>query len=270
MDIREYIQSGIIESYVLRLTTAQENAEVEQMAVEHNEVKQAILDFELQLEKQANEDVLQAPAFVKRNIESVLSAEFASAAVKQIPSYSNEGAIVRQLSSLKYIAAAAIILLVISTGLNFYFYSSFKSSNERYQALFNERNTLQANNASYKTQLNEMNESLQMVGDSDIVNITMKGVKGKEDNMATVFWNKRTKEVFLMANKMKTVPAGKQFQLWAIVDGKPVDAGMVGYNCVGLCKMKVIERAQAFAITLEKEGGSAAPTLTQMYVMGKT
>jgi anti-sigma-K factor RskA len=67
---------------------------------------------------------------------------------------------------------------------------------------------------------------------------------------------------------MDKIPPGKQYQLWAIVDGKPVDAGMVG-DCEGLCKMKVINRAEAFAITLEKEGGSSAPTLTAMYVMGK-
>ena len=33
-------------------------------------------------------------------------------------------------------------------------------------------------------------------------------------------------------------------------------------------KMKNIPKAQAFAITLEKAGGSAAPTLEQLFVMG--
>jgi anti-sigma-K factor RskA len=32
--------------------------------------------------------------------------------------------------------------------------------------------------------------------------------------------------------------------------------------------MKDIGQAQAFAITLEPAGGSASPTLNQMYVMG--
>ena len=67
---------------------------------------------------------------------------------------------------------------------------------------------------------------------------------------------------------MQQVPSGKQYQLWAIVDGKPVDAGLIT-DCIGLCKMKRIDRAQAFAITLEKAGGSPTPTLTEMYVFGK-
>ncbi len=48
-----------------------------------------------------------------------------------------------------------------------------------------------------------------------------------------------------------------QYQLWAIVDNQPVDAGMLemdkGHMMV---KMKNIPRAQLFAITLEQEGGS--------------
>jgi anti-sigma-K factor RskA len=33
--------------------------------------------------------------------------------------------------------------------------------------------------------------------------------------------------------------------------------------------MNPITSAQAFAVTLEKEGGSPSPTMDQMYVMGK-
>jgi anti-sigma-K factor RskA len=36
-----------------------------------------------------------------------------------------------------------------------------------------------------------------------------------------------------------------------------------------LIPMKNIPKAEAFAITLEKAGGSPTPTLTAMYVMGK-
>jgi hypothetical protein len=37
----------------------------------------------------------------------------------------------------------------------------------------------------------------------------------------------------------------------------------------GIINMKNIPRAQAFAITLEKKGGSATPNLAMMYVMGR-
>jgi hypothetical protein len=35
-------------------------------------------------------------------------------------------------------------------------------------------------------------------------------------------------------------------------------------------KMKTFGSADAFAITLEKSGGSPAPTMSELYVLGKT
>ena len=270
MDIRNYIESGVIESYVLGLASADEVAEVQMMAAEHSEIKTAILDFEMLFENNMNKNVIHPPAFIKTNIENVLSPEFSSAVVRNISNTQIDSVNVRNISSVKYLAAASVILLLISTGLNLYFYSAFKKSSTQYEALLSEKNTLQANNASYKSQLNQMNQSFDLIQDSNMVNISMKGVKGKENNIATVFWNSHTKDVYLMSDKMLKAPQGKQYQLWAIVDGKPVDAGMVSYDCSGFCRMnKKIDHAQAFAITLEKEGGSAAPTMQQMYVFGK-
>jgi hypothetical protein len=55
-----------------------------------------------------------------------------------------------------------------------------------------------------------------------------------------------------------------------MVDGKPVDAGVFEMKeGPGMMKMKNIPRAEAFAITLEKKGGSQAPSLDKLYVMGK-
>jgi hypothetical protein len=36
-----------------------------------------------------------------------------------------------------------------------------------------------------------------------------------------------------------------------------------------LQRMKITPKAQAFAVTLEKKGGVTAPTMTEMYVIGK-
>ncbi len=256
MDIKAYIQSGIIEQYVLGLASAEEIAEVEQLRKEYSELNEAIADFENNLEEYLLANAVQPPSFIKSSLEKQL---FGEPATKEIAV--EHAAPVYNLGLWKYLAAACIILLVLSTALNFYFYTGYKNSKQQYQALLIERNTLQANNASYK-------QSLQMFEDTSMVRVIMKGMPGKEQNTATVLWNKNSKDVYINTNSMQQTPTGKQYQLWAIVDGKPVDAGMIN-NCTGLCKMKKIDHAEAFAITLEKEGGSAAPTMSALYVMGK-
>ena len=82
--------------------------------------------------------------------------------------------------------------------------------------------------------------------------------------------NKKSKEVFIELHKLPKPETGKQYQLWAIVDGKPVDAGMITMTegDTSLHRMKDFESAQAFAITLEKEGGVPSPTLSELYVLG--
>jgi anti-sigma-K factor RskA len=120
----------------------------------------------------------------------------------------------------------------------------------------------------YKARFLETNESIGLMSNPAMAQVKMPGVPGKEASLATIYWNTQTKDVYLLQNKLPAAPAGKQYQLWAIVDGKPVDAGMLD-NCTGLCKMKNIPAAQAFAVTLEKQGGSPAPTLSDLFVMGK-
>jgi anti-sigma-K factor RskA len=88
--------------------------------------------------------------------------------------------------------------------------------------------------------------------------------------LVTVYWNTDSKDVYLLINNLPKPQSDKQYQLWAIVDGKPVDAGIFDIiEGAPFIKLKNIARADAFAITLEKRGGSETPSMDAMYVMGK-
>jgi anti-sigma-K factor RskA len=266
MDIKEYIQSGIIEQYVLGLATNEEVAELEQLRFEYPELGNAISEFEQTLEMHIRANTIEPPSHLKSLIEKELFREpDTSTGVVNEPTYKEhlQQAPIYNIGPWRYIAAACIVLLIASTALNFYFYSGYKRSEDQYEALLIERNTLQANNASFK-------QSFQMMMlDTTMRHIQMTALPGKENNYAMVVWDPHSKDVYIYAGGMQQTPEGKQYQLWAIVDGKPVNAGLIRNDCVGLCKIGSIDHAQAFAITLENEGGSATPTLTAMYVMGK-
>lgn len=260
MDIRAYIESGVIESYVLGMADSQEAAELEQMCNQYPEVKKAMDAFEASLEKQALSSALRPEPRVKENILDALPDEFTGEEARP--------AKVVSFNRARYIAAASIVLLVASAALNYYYYNQYKSKDAAYQALVTEKNSLIVDNQQTRTRLLDISGSMQMMSDPAVIKVSMAGVAGKENNLATVFWDSRSKDVYLLPNKLADAPAGHQYQLWAIVDGKPVDAGMMD-ACTGLCKMKNIPAASAFAITLEKKGGSEVPTMDQMYVLGK-
>ncbi|HEX8277849.1 MAG TPA: hypothetical protein VF540_04110, partial [Segetibacter sp.] len=75
MDIQAYIQSGIIESYVLGLTNAEETAEVEKLRVQYVEVEQAINEFSIAVEEKAFENAITPPPDVKSKIIAAIKKE---------------------------------------------------------------------------------------------------------------------------------------------------------------------------------------------------
>lgn len=69
-------------------------------------------------------------------------------------------------------------------------------------------------------------------------------------------------------------PAGRDYQLWVIRDGQPVDAGIFNPAADGRAVALVkavpdIDHINAFAVTLEPKGGVPQPT-GQMYLLGQT
>jgi anti-sigma-K factor RskA len=271
VDTKAYIESGIIESYVLGLTSEQETVEVALLCNRHPEIKQAVDAFEASLEKAAFENAVTPSSDIRSKLMAELEEEFLEEkdddkTAPVVPISSNENYSSPSVKRWQYMAAASILLFIISAAFNFYYYNNYQTTNDNYQALLIEKSTLQASNNIYQTKANDLSESMKLMSDSAMKVVKMKGVKSTND-LATIYWDTKTKDVYLLQNSLPETASDKQYQLWAIVDGKPVDAGVID-NCTGLCKMKNIPSAQAFAITLEKKGGSPAPTLTAMYVMG--
>jgi anti-sigma-K factor RskA len=88
---------------------------------------------------------------------------------------------------------------------------------------------------------------------------------------ATVYWSKEKGDAYLTANSLPMPPTGMQYQMWVIQDGKPVSMGTLPNEIVDNTSMQKlamnVKAGQAFAISLEKEGGN--PTPTTVYVLGK-
>ena len=272
MDIKAYIESGIIESYVLGLADPEEAAELEMLCTQYPAVQEAVDNFAASIEQQLMHNAIPPPPEIRSRLMQQLSPEFREETRHETPVISIaedfEPPAQPIKKTWKYIAAAAVVLLIASSALNLYLYNNYNSTASKYEALLAERNSLQASNDVFKTRLSGMENSLRIMQSPDVQKITLAGVAGREDYQAMVYWDKKSHEVYLLPAAMASLPENSQYQLWAIVDGVPVDAGLVD-ACDGLCKMKSIPSAQAFAITIEKKGGSVSPTLSAMVVMGK-
>jgi anti-sigma-K factor RskA len=263
VNVAEYISSGIIESYVLGLADAQEAAELEQMRATHPEVAAAITAFEESLEAHARANAIAPPDALKPKLMAAVQSEAAAPVVPVVPA--KQPAKTISIRTWRLAAAASVILLIGSMVMNAYFANRISNMGK-------EQNELLAKNEELQQRAAATEDVAKMMADSAMLKIVMKNVPSQAAMMATVLWDSRNKDVYLFCNNMPVPAADKQYQLWAIVDGKPVDAGVLEMTKDGLraVKMKNIPRAQAFAITLEKRGGSPTPNLEAMQVMGNT
>lgn len=292
MNIQEYISSGIVESYVLGIADVAERAEFERMCAAHPEVLAAREAFEIALEEQTRSKTLRPSANIKSKIFSTIEMEgtadkpafsgggsgtspfsFERDSLQNDPEFSK--AKVRTISNKnwqQYIAVAAVILLLCSTALNFYFFNRYKEYNERYQTLVASQSELASHNEVLQTRLLDYEKAVEMMKDPGMAIVKMPAQPSSPDpsSATTVYWDTVTRDVYLAINKLPAPSDDQQYQLWAMVDGKPVDAGVIEMKeGAGMIKMKNIPRAQAFAITLERKGGSPTPSLDKLYVMGK-
>jgi anti-sigma-K factor RskA len=300
VNVREYISSGIVESYVLGLADEAERAEFESMCAVHEEVRAARNAFELALEQQATVGSVLPPQHIKARFMSEIAAHSSnplSATNTAGTVITSDGPVRRDtpqtpltpLAPLtpvtpwatvttnywsKYLAAASVVLLIGSTVLNFYLFKQYQEYSERYSGLLASQTELANNNKALQTSIDTYRNTIARLKDPEMSVIRMAGSNvpnnGSPDprSVATIYWNKHNSEVYLLVNNLPAPTAGKQYQLWAIVGGKPVSAGVFNMDQPDIAqKMISIPAAEAFAVTLEKQGGNPVPQ-GAMYVLG--
>ncbi|MGJ1192191.1 MULTISPECIES: anti-sigma factor [Sphingobacterium] len=160
-------------------------------------------------------------------------------------------------------AIAASVLLALSAGANLFFYLQQQQDRQMLAQTDTQLNSKQ-------TTLAVLQDKWALIQNPAIKTISLKGVETKPDLHALVYWDQHSKAVYLSLDHMPVPPKGKQYQLWAMVDGQPVSVGVfpVAARNQMASKMLDVAKAQAFVITLEDEGGKPSPTLTELCVMG--
>ncbi|MFT3826770.1 MAG: anti-sigma factor [Chitinophagaceae bacterium] len=265
-NLQEYINSGIVESYVLGLTDEDENAEFEQLSRLHPEIVAARIAFEEKIEDLNRKNAVQAPPIVSMPkyltlISSRGSGNLAPAKFSTMVNNGNVTPVRSTGNGGRILAIAAILLLAACLVFMYTQMSSLKTTNEKLTADKNTTDSLLAKILAEQKTIN----------DSSVVVVNMVGTEQSPRSSASVYWDSTSSEVFLVVKNMPKLPSDKQYQLWALIDNQPKDLGVFdSTDDKVILKMKNVQKAQAFAITIEKKGGSVAPTLEKMQSLGKT
>jgi len=277
LDINHYIETGVLDNYVLGSISERDKRAVECLSKIYPEINEELRKIQRSIEAFAKAGAVQPPKGLKTKIlKEIESIAFLPNHVQD-----NENS---NITSLKvtykkektpkiyqFWSIAASIFLVGFIAWNIMLNNQVESNKNNYI-------TAIANNKSLQSKLEVVSEQEQnqatintVLASSTTQKIKLSGTANSPNAEVNIFWDTASKKVLLKTESLPVAMDNQQYQLWAIVDGKPMDMGTLPYenssNKIQIMS-KTVANAQAFAITLEKKGGSAEPTLTAMYVVG--
>lgn len=267
MDIRDYISSGILELYACNALPDQERKEVEAMIAQYPELAAELREIELALEGMAERTAATPSAGARSAFLNAIEEDMEAEIPRKEASIPGETSGNRKLTIYKWMLAACITLLLVSSFLATTYYNRWKNSDARVLSLQQQQNLLASEN---KVLSSNYESALARLRNPSTKIITLAGTESHPDSKAMVYWDQSSGELVLDPLSLPEHDQEHQYQLWAIQGGKPVDAGVFDLSGdTTLLTLKTIPEAEAFAITLEPRGGSETPTMDQMVVIGK-
>lgn len=288
MDVQRYISSGIIESYVVGLVSEREAREVENAIAEFPEIKAAVEACRQDMELYVELSAVKPPKAIRSRVLEAIENETQPEGELLLPeelrrpdraAEEEENAKPFKIPELNinsaqtwlYVAGFALLLLIISVAFNFYYAGQYKTYLQQSTELTASQEALTQQTKAYQARQQALEQELKLLKDPGLKWTRLSGAGKHTGQLAAIGWNTQSKEVYLLALSLPEPAAGQQYQLWAVVNGKPVDAGVfeVGQQQHSLQKMKEVTAAQVFIITLEKKGGNTTPALDQVFLAGK-
>lgn len=282
MNIQEYIQSGVLELYAMGALPPEEMREVEGLASAHPEIRKEISAIELALGELATV-VARAPRpGLKQEILGKIGSADAGESAPPMPPSAPAARILPMTPPVAgaarpartYLMAASVFFGLIGIGLALYYGSRLGEAERQLAETVQQRDEVATQANEMREQLRKVETSMVVLRDPEYRTVMMKGTENAPGAEAIVHWHPTSRQVFLDVKNMPAPPSGHQYQLWALTEAGPVDAGMfdaaAGTTGIEMRPMKQIESASSFAVTIEPMGGSAAPTLEKMVAASKS
>lgn len=262
MDIKAYIESGILELYVAGSLSEKENQEVYALMQQYPEILQEVLEIEAAIMKLTAATSQHKKSSTFNAIKSQLG--FGNTETKVIsiakPKY----------NWITYTGWAASVILAV--GL-FYTVTKNNQLQETIHIAETQQSLLETQIANSKNSLEEVNTLITVLRDDSITKITLAGQGNFTNTYAKVYWDKNSQRIFLDAQGLPEPPEGKVYQVWSLKLSPltPTSLGIIENFKTDSNKIFEIINAnesEAFGITLEPAGGSETPTMEQLYTLG--
>jgi len=261
MEQDNFIESGILEAYAIGIATADEVIQTSKLLVENKTVKDELDEIEICLERLAHYFAIEPDKKRKTQIENQIFMG------EDTPENLSRNSFLEtsRHKMFQWWSVAASVALLLTGSFAFWGYRNLLNTQESLSQAKAEYELLSFENKKLYEDQKKMTSLGNYLSNEGAVQVILSSTQ-KDLMKATIFWNPKNHEIWLIGSNLPPLPAGKQYQMWGIVSGKPVDAGVFDASSSGsmMVPMKPMESPTTFAITIENQGGSKSPTMNAM------
>ena len=260
MDEQEIIESGILELYVSGALPDAEILETEKAIADSPTIRREVEVIESSLITLA-ENV--APPLSSQVWTYILNA------IGNVKTLGDTDGSKFNWSSVTGWAAAILLLGGLLWMLN-----QNNDLKDKIDLTTTENTMLEDELINTQSELAEAEDILTIVRDKNYNAIPLPGNPAvAPDAYAKIYYNKEENIAYVDAKELPTPPQGKVYQVWSLVMEPLTPSSMGLLNTLtataeGLYKFENFPLAEGFGITLEPEGGSETPTMSQLYTLG--
>tara|TARA_R110002167_G_scaffold59804_32_gene169450 strand:+ start:2432 stop:3190 length:759 start_codon:yes stop_codon:yes gene_type:complete len=239
--IKIFLDSDLLEKYLLGATSEQETLQVERYIAMHPEVRETYEELQDNLEAFAKMHALKTPAGLKEKIIARIKSE-------------NIG----RKRFFRYAIAASLATLLFA-GASYFFW--------------NQNQSLQLENATVTTQIKDLEENMRVrledmrnqfivLQNPQTKKLNVRGNNNAKDLKAVAYINPVKRLSYINVSKLPDLPDNQCFQMWAEVNGKMLNLGIIqeATDKDKLLELPYADQAVGY-ITIEPKGGNQTPTV---------
>ncbi|MBP0904448.1 anti-sigma factor domain-containing protein [Mariniflexile gromovii] len=251
--ITTFLNSGLLEKYLLGETTSAETEIVESHISKYPAVQNYYNTLQHNLEIVAKSNAVEAPKGILNNILDEL----------------DEAPVVELNATKKYkywhkFSVAASIIAFMFAGTSYLFYHQNQRLNDENQVVVDEifdlRNDIKANNKKLDEVMNQFME----LNDPDTYKYIMQGNSRAKTLKTVAYINPKEKTSMIDVVSLPELPEEQCYQIWAELQGKMVSLGILDQADRQLRAIPYTENALALNITIEPKGGNTRASLNNM------
>ena len=221
MKIEDYIASGILEQYCLGLTSEEESREVERMAAKHPQVRELLHELCDGIEAYAMAHSIPPPQRLKEKVMKDID-DITVPAGEAGPPVNRSGRSI----SMWFTAAASIAVLLLA-GMAYEFYQNQEGARKDLAALSQQVRKLQDDYKLLNNSHQELQREYVLLKDIGTHHVQMVGSHHAPKAQCVVYWNPEHRDGYLNIVNLPSPPHGHQYQIWADVEGRHYNMGMV-------------------------------------------